>query len=80
MNRRETTCGALQEIIFDQLDRLAAAQEPDEVEREIVRSNAVRGLAGVAIDNANTAIRARQIESEAMDASFRLPAAFFGGE
>ena len=71
----------LQTIIFGQMRALAAVDPKDAaaVQGACAVAEAVRGLAGVAVDNANTALRARALARDmrlagVMDAAAHAPA------
>lgn len=76
--------GALQEVLFRQLDRLDACGTPEEIDVEIRRAKAVERVAEKAIDNANTAIRATELRIRAEDATLGtlapLPPMLRGGD
>lgn len=59
------TLGDLQNHIFDAIERLMDADDPDELEREITRGEAVADLGRVAIQNANTAMKAMRMQASA---------------
>ena len=67
--------GTLNGIIFEQLRSLVSVDmtDPELVDQEIEKSRAVAQLAGVAIDNANTALKVVRQRDEMMGDSRNLP-------
>lgn len=57
----------LNNALFEQMERLAGAGDPDDIQREVERSKAVSGLAGNVIANANTAISLMRAKDEGVD-------------
>ena len=72
---RSTGLGALQGLIFEELDNLMALDldDADKVAAEMERAKAVSDIAGVAIDNANTVCRVVQMQAESMGAVKSVP-------
>lgn len=73
---RSTDLSALQGLIFEELDNLMALDisgDPDRVEMEMSRANAVSNIASVAIDNANTVLRVVQQQATVMGADKKMP-------
>lgn len=74
---RSTDLGALQGLMFEELDNLMSLDlsngDPDAIEAEMKRAEAVSNIAGVAIDNANTVLRVVQQQSIAMGTDKKLP-------
>ena len=67
--------GTLNGILFEQLRSLVSVDmtDPELVDQEIEKSRAVAQLAGVAIDNANTALKVVRQRDEMMGDSRNLP-------
>lgn len=74
---RSTDLGALQGLMFEELDNLMSLDltqdDSDTIELEMKRAEAVSNIAGVAIDNANTVLRVVQQQSLAMGTDKKLP-------
>lgn len=77
-----TDLGALQGVIFEELNRLLSLDraDPDAMAREVVVAQAVGSLAGVAIDNANTVLRVVQVRDQLSGERRRLPKMISAGE
>lgn len=67
--------GSINDVLFTELNNVLKVDmsDPDAVEREISRAHAVTQLAGMAIDNANTALRVVQVRDGLMDAKAKMP-------
>ena len=61
--------GSLNDILFAEMRQLMSMDMADEaaVERELDRAKAVSDLAGVTIDNANTVLKAVQVQDGLMN-------------
>lgn len=73
---RSTDLGALQGLMFEELDNLMQLDmtgDPEAIGAEMRRAEAVSTLAGVAIDNANTVLRVVQQQQIASGTDKRLP-------
>ncbi|BBH49857.1 hypothetical protein Pcatena_04440 [Parolsenella catena] len=73
---RSTDLGALQGLMFEELDNLMALDlsgDPDVIDAEMRRAEAVSSIASTAIDNANTVLRVVQQQSMAASTDRRLP-------
>lgn len=60
---RSTDLGALQGLMFEELDNLMSLDmtgDPDRISAEMRRAEAVSAIASTAIDNANTVLRVVQ--------------------
>lgn len=74
--------GSVNRVLFEELGNLLSldASDADLMEAEISRANAVGQLCGVAIDNANTALRVMQVKDGLMDARARVPRMLTAGD
>ena len=65
----QANLGSLNDILFAEMRQLMSMDMADEaaVERELERAKAVSDLAGVTIDNANTVIKAVQVQDGLMN-------------
>lgn len=73
---RSTDLGALQGLMFEELDNLMSLDmtgDPDRIAAEMRRAEAVRAVASTAIDNANTVLRVVQQQQMASGVDKRLP-------
>ena len=64
--------GALQEHFFAELERLGKAS-PEELEQEVMRADAIVSVGKVAVENANTAIKATYLADGFVKTETRLP-------
>ena len=64
--------GALQEHFFSELERLGKAS-PEELEQEVMRADAIVSVGKVAVENANTAIKATYLADGFVKTETRLP-------
>lgn len=64
--------GALQEHFFAELERLGSAG-PEELEQEVMRADAIVSVGKVAVENANTAIKATYLADGFVKTETRLP-------
>lgn len=64
--------GALQEHFFAELERLGKAS-PEELEKEVMRADAIVAVGKVAVENANTAIKATYLADGFVKTESRLP-------
>ena len=72
---RSTDLGALQGLMFEELDNLMSLDmtgDPDRISAEMRRAEAVSAIAATAIDNANTVLRVVQ-QQIASGTDKRLP-------
>lgn len=65
----QANLGSLNDILFAEMRQLMSMDMADEaaVERELDRAKAVSDLAGVTIDNANTVLKAVQVQDSLMN-------------
>ncbi|OUO61529.1 hypothetical protein B5F74_05225 [Collinsella sp. An271] len=65
----QANLGSLNDILFAEMRQLMSMDMADEaaVERELDRAKAVSDLAGVTIDNANTVLKAVQVQDGLMN-------------
>lgn len=63
---RANVMGRLQDVLFDELDRLNAldVSDADALKAEAERSRAIEGIAKTSIDNVNMAIEATRLKSQ----------------
>ena len=66
---------SLQAAFMRELDRLEGCESPEEIEREISRAQAIVSVGGVAIENANTILRAAKVKDEFANRASTLPKA-----
>lgn len=73
--------GALQDVIFDEIRRLANVDrgKPEALEREVAVAQAVSSLAETAISNANTVLRVVQVSQQVNGAQRSIPMMLGGG-
>lgn len=64
--------GALQEHFFAELERLGKAST-EELEQEVMRADAIVSVGKVAVENANTAIKATYLADGFVKTETRLP-------
>lgn len=66
MPDKKTDLGRLNEVLFEELERLGSIDIADEkaVQREIVRSKAIEGIAKTTVDNARTILEATRLRAE----------------
>lgn len=64
--------GALQEHFFAELERLGKAA-PEELEQEVMRADAIVSVGKVAVENANTSIKATYLADGFVKTETRLP-------
>lgn len=64
---------SLQGHLFAELDRLSGEMTPDELEAEVRRADAIVSVAKVAVENANTAIKATYLADGFVKTESRLP-------
>lgn len=73
---RSTDLGALQGLMFEELDNLMSLDmtgDPDRIAAEMRRAEAVSAIASTAIGNANTVLRVVQQQQIASGVDKRLP-------
>ena len=73
---RSTDLGALQGLMFEELDNLMSLDlsgDPDTIDAEMRRAEAVSNIAATAIDNANTVLRVVQQQQMAAGTDRKLP-------
>lgn len=63
----------LQAELMREVRRLNGEDDPEALEREMDRARALASLASVAIDSANTMLRAAQVKDEFMNKASSLP-------
>lgn len=65
----QANLGSLNDILFAEMRQLMSMDMADEaaVERELDRAKAMSDLAGVTIDNANTVLKAVQVQDSLMN-------------
>lgn len=74
---RSIDLNALQATLFEEMDNLMSldldAMDRERVELEMNRAQAVSGIAGVAIQNANTVVRIVSKQAETMGMNAKVP-------
>lgn len=72
---RSNDLGELQDVLFDEIRRLAGVDrsKPEALEREVAVAQAVSSLAGTAIENANTALRVVQVGQQLRGTEKAMP-------
>lgn len=78
---RSSDLGTLQDVLFDEIRRLANVDrdKPEAMEREVAVAQAVGQLAETAIANANTVLRVVQVSQQVKGASHSIPMMLGGG-
>lgn len=73
-NGRKNTLGDLNDILFNEIDRLDAASpsDPDAMNAEIERAKAIKSLAGTVIANGHLVLEAARASSGTYD-SVQVP-------
>lgn len=74
---RSIDLNALQATLFEEMDNLMSldldSMDRERVELEMTRANAVAGIAGVAIQNANTVVRIVSKQADTLGSASKVP-------